>query len=297
MPDHTPARPVKPPWMKIRLRTGDDYKFIRDIVKSHALHTVCEEARCPNVYDCWNRRTATIMILGDTCTRACGFCAVKTGRPGPVDEAEPLRTAAAVKKMGLKHVVLTSVDRDDLKKDFGAAIWAVTIEAIHRQVPGCAVEALTPDFQGYHPALQKVFDARPEIFSHNVECVERISQAVRTQADWERSLAVLRQSIDFGLLTKTGLMVGLGETKSEVLETMRQVAGLGVQIFTVGQYLQPTAEHRPVERYVELEEFDEYRQAGLEMGFRVVESGPLVRSSFHADEQAKLINEDNRERE
>ncbi|MFH1851478.1 MAG: lipoyl synthase [Candidatus Neomarinimicrobiota bacterium] len=281
------TRPAKPAWMKIKLQVGDDYRFVRDIIASRRLHTVCEEARCPNVYECWSRRTATIMILGDTCTRACGFCAVKTGRPPPVDLSEPQRTAAAVRELQLRHVVITSVDRDDLKDDFGAAIWAATIRAVHREAPGCTVEVLTPDFQGYSPALEKVFAARPEIFSHNVECVQRISRRVRAQSDWQRSLGVLRQSLEFGLLTKTGIMVGLGETKAEVLETMRAVADLGVQIFTIGQYLQPTRDHLPVARYVEPEEFDEYRRIGREYGFRVVEAGPLVRSSYHADEQAR----------
>ncbi len=291
MTDTATRKLSKPAWMKIRLRTGDDYRFVQAMLKSSRLHTVCEEARCPNIYECWNRGTATIMILGDTCTRACGFCAVKTGRPGFVDRDEPRRTAAAVRDLKLKHVVITSVDRDDLKGDFGASIWAGTIAAIHATAPECTVEVLTPDFQGYRPALEKVFAAGPEIFSHNVECVQRISCQVRIQADWQRSLAVLRQSIDYGLLTKTGLMVGLGETKAEVLETMWQVADLGVHIFTIGQYLQPTKDHLPVDRYVELDEFDEYKQRGLAMGFRFVESGPLVRSSYHADEQARSIKE------
>ncbi len=289
MSGNNQQRLTKPPWMKIRLQTGGDYRHVQNMLKSSKLNTVCEEARCPNIYECWNRGTATIMILGDTCTRACGFCAVKTGRPGQVDLEEPQRTAEAVRELNLKHVVITSVDRDDLKADFGASIWAATIDAIHTEAPECTVEVLTPDFQNYRPALDKVFAARPEIFSHNVECVERISRQVRAQADWQRSLAVLQQSIEYGLLTKTGLMVGLGETREEVLATMELVAGLGVHIFTIGQYLQPTKQHLPVERYVALEEFDEYKQAGIEMGFRFVESGPLVRSSYHADEQARSI--------
>jgi len=187
----------KPSWLKIRLQTGEDYQHIQKMLKSQNLHTVCEEARCPNIYECWNRGTATIMILGDTCTRSCGFCAVKTGRPGACDLTEPERTAAAVKEMQLKHVVITSVDRDDLKDDFGADIWAATIREIHSVAPECTIEVLTPDFQGYRPALLKVFAAGPEIFSHNVECVERISRQVRTQADWHRSLFVLQQSLDF----------------------------------------------------------------------------------------------------
>ncbi len=273
---------------KIRLQIGKGYKFVDNVVHTNKLHTVCEEARCPNIYECWDRGTATIMILGDICTRACGFCSVKTGKPNWSDPLEPYRTAMAVKKMKLKHVVITSVDRDDLKGDFGAQVWAETIEQIHNYVPDCTVEVLTPDFQGYVPALKKVFDARPEIFSHNVECVERISKQVRSQANWQRSLNVLRHSVEYGLLTKTGIMVGLGETKQEVVSTMKEVVDIGVKIFTIGQYLQPTRNHLPVDRYVEDEEFEDYKQLGLDMGFRVIESGALVRSSYHADEQARL---------
>lgn len=273
---------------KIRLQFGEDYKFVQDVVTANKLNTVCEEARCPNIYECWGRGTATIMILGDICTRACGFCSVATGKPNGVDEMEPVRTAMAVKKMNLRHVVITSVDRDDLKGDFGAKIWAETIRQIHRHVPNCTVEVLTPDFQGLGSALYTVFDAAPEIFSHNVECIERISRQVRAQAVWPRSLDVLKRSVDYGLRTKTGMMVGLGESKSEVIDTMKEVVDLGVEIFTIGQYLQPTRNHLPVDRYVEDEEFEDYKQLGLDMGFRVVESGALVRSSYHADEQARL---------
>ncbi len=273
---------------KIRLQFGEDYKFVQDVVTTNKLNTVCEEARCPNIYECWGRGTATIMILGDICTRACGFCSVATGKPNGVDEMEPVRTAMAVKKMNLRHVVITSVDRDDLKGDFGAKIWAETIRQIHRHVPKCTVEVLTPDFQGLASALYTVFDAAPEIFSHNVECIERISRQVRAQAVWSRSMDVLKQSVDYGLRTKTGMMVGLGESKSEVIDTMKEVVDLGVEIFTIGQYLQPTRNHLPVDRYVEDEEFEDYKQLGLDMGFRVIESGALVRSSYHADEQARL---------
>ena len=273
---------------KIRIKYDDDYKFVQRVVSSNKLNTVCEEARCPNIFECWSRGTATIMILGDICTRACGFCSVKTGKPQLVDTMEPYRTAMAVKKMKLRHVVITSVDRDDLKGDYGATIWADTIEQIHHHVPGCTVEVLTPDFQGDTSALEVVFKAKPEIFSHNVECVERISKQVRAQSVWSRSLSVLKESIDFGLRTKTGIMLGLGESKKEVLKTMHQVVNLGVEIFTIGQYLQPTKNHLPVSRYVKEEEFEFYNQEGLEMGFTVVESGALVRSSYHADEQARL---------
>ena len=276
---------------KIRIQFSEGYKFVENTVSKNQLHTVCEEARCPNIYECWDRGTATIMILGDICTRACGFCSVKTGLPKQLDEMEPFRTAIAVKKMNLKHVVITSVDRDDLKGDFGARIWADTIKQIHKHVPQCTVEVLTPDFQGYQPALNIVFNAKPEIFSHNIECIERISKKVRAQAVWARSLEVLKRSVDFGLKTKTGMMVGLGESKDEVIETMKEIVDLGVVIFTIGQYLQPTKGHLEVKRYVENEEFLYYKQKGLELGFQVVESGPLVRSSYHADEQARLVSE------
>ena len=278
---------------KIKLKFGDDYKFVQNVVSENKLHTVCEEARCPNIYECWGRGTATIMILGDICTRACGFCSVKTGKPLNIDSMEPVRTAIAVKKMNLRHVVITSVDRDDIKKDYGATIWAETIKQIHRYVPECTVEVLTPDFQGDKIALNTVFDAKPEIFSHNVECIERISKKVRAQAVWTRSLDVLKQSVISGLRTKTSMMVGLGESTKEVIETMKEVVDLGVEIFTIGQYLQPTKNHLPVNRYVEDEEFQMYNKIGLDLGFRVVESGALVRSSYHADEQARLAKIEN----
>ena len=274
-------RSVKP---KIRLKVTQGYKFVNDVVQNNKLHTVCEEARCPNMYECWDRGTATIMILGDTCTRACGFCAVKTGKPTWNDSLEPYRTAMAVKKMDLKHVVITSVDRDDLRNDYGASIWAETIDQIHYHVPNCNVEVLTPDFKGFKPSLLKVFNARPEIFSHNVECVERISKGVRTQANWQRSLDVLSYSVLNNLRTKTGMMVGLGERFDEVVDTMRQVSDLGVKLFTIGQYLQPSQAHLPVDRYVEDQEFDDYKSIGIEMGFEHIKSGSLVRSSYHADE-------------
>jgi lipoic acid synthetase len=282
----TITRPYKP---KIRLQITEGYKFVNDVVQENTLHTVCEEARCPNIYECWDRRTATIMILGDICTRACGFCSVKTGRPIWDDPLEPFRTAMAVKKMGLRHIVVTSVDRDDLRDDYGATIWAETIRQIHEHVPDCTVEVLTPDFKGYEPSFLKVFAAQPDIFGHNVECVERISKQVRSQANWHRSLDVLKFSVKNGLRTKTGMMVGLGEFFNEVVETMKQVVDTGVTIFTLGQYLQPTKNHLPVVRYVEEQEFAEYKKIGLELGFVVVESGSLVRSSYHADEQARMV--------
>ena len=273
---------------KIRLRINQGYKDVNKVVKSNNLHTVCEEARCPNIFECWDRGTATIMILGDTCTRACGFCAVKTGKPTWDDQMEPFRTAMAVKKMNLNHVVITSVDRDDLKNDFGSSIWADTINQIHKHVPKCTVEVLTPDFKGHKPSLRKVFEAKPEIFSHNIECVERISKKVRSQAVWQRSLDVLKFSVESGLRTKTGMMLGLGETFEEVIKTMQEIVKIGVNIFTIGQYLQPSKDHLPVDRYVEEKEFLELKKIGLRMGFKVVESGSLVRSSYHADEQARM---------
>jgi lipoic acid synthetase len=276
---------------KIRLQITDGYKFVNEVVQSNKLNTVCEEARCPNIYECWDRRTATIMILGDICTRACGFCSVKTGKPIYDDPMEPFRTAMAVKKMDLRHVVITSVDRDDLKNDYGASIWAETIRQIHNHVKKCTVEVLTPDFKGHEPSLEKVFDEGPEIFGHNVECVERISKQVRSQAVWHRSLDVLRLSAKKGLRTKTGMMVGLGESFDEVVKTMNQILDTGVTIFTIGQYLQPSKKHLPVVRYVKEQEFKDYKQIGLDLGFDVVESGPLVRSSYHADEQARIVME------
>lgn len=278
----------RPDWLKIKLKTDGHFNDIRNLMSNQRLNTVCEEARCPNIYECWSRKTATIMILGDTCTRACGFCSVKTGKPIMYDEMEPIRTANTVKEMGLNHVVITSVDRDDLKNDFGASIWADTINQIHRVAPNCSVEVLTPDFQGHLLSLKKVFSAEPEIFSHNIECVERISKQVRKQSDWQRTKSVLKASIEFGLLTKTGLMVGLGERDDEVLKAMQEMVELGVEIFNVGQYLQPTKKHLVVDRFVHPDTFEMFKEKGLEMGFKVVESGPLVRSSYHADEQAKM---------
>jgi len=279
------SREAKP---KVRFHVNDGYRFVNEVVRENKLNTVCEEARCPNIYECWNRGTATIMILGDVCTRACGFCSVKTGKPKWDDPLEPFRTAIAIKKMQLSHVVITSVDRDDLKDDYGSSIWAETINQIREHVPGCAVEVLTPDFKGYRPALKRIFNARPDIFSHNVECVERISWEVRSQANWERSIDILRQSVKFGLYTKTGIMVGLGENFDEVVNTMKEIRKSGVSIFTIGQYLQPTKENLPVQRYVSNDEFETYKRIGLYLGFDFVESGPLVRSSYHADEQARL---------
>ena len=278
----------KPKWLKIKLSLNDNYNDISNIISKNKLNTVCSEARCPNIYECWNNRTATIMILGDTCTRACGFCSVKTGKPNQVDTLEPVRVAEAAKKMDLRHIVITSVDRDDLRDDYGADIWAATINRLHSVVPNCSVEVLTPDFRAYEPSLKKVFNANPSIFSHNIECVQRISRQVRKQSRWSRSKKVLELSVENGMLTKTGLMVGLGETNNEVIESMKEMANIGVEIFNIGQYLQPTKKHLEVQRYVHPDEFKMFKEIGLDLGFKVVESGPLVRSSYHADKQAKL---------
>ena len=279
----------KPDWLKIKINLNENYKYVNKMLEKHNLNTVCSEARCPNIYECWNNRTATIMILGDTCTRACGFCSVKTGRGMGVDKAEPLNTAVAIKKLGLKHVVITSVDRDDLLDDYGAEIWSATVFNTRNLNPDCTIEILTPDFKGYPPSLEKVFSSRPDIFSHNIECVERVSRSVRAQAVWQRSKDVLRSSVDYGLKTKTGMMVGLGEKDSEVYKTMEEMAGLGISIFNIGQYLQPTKKHLKVHRYVSPDEFLKYKEFGLSIGFKVVESGPLVRSSYRADKQARLM--------
>ena len=274
---------------KINITTDENYKFVRKTIQESYLNTVCAEARCPNIYECWNRRTATLMILGDTCTRACGFCSVKTGKPTWNDPMEPYRVAQAVKRMNLRHVVITSVDRDDMKNDYGSTIWAQTILQTRKINPRCTIEVLTPDFKAHQESLERVFETKPDIFSHNIECIERISKAVRAQANWNRSLSVLKDSIKFGLRTKTGIMVGLGETVGEVKDTMKQIVDLGVQIFTIGQYLQPTKNHLAVQEYVSKEQFEDYKEFGKSIGFKIIESGPLVRSSYHADEQARAI--------
>ncbi len=274
---------------KINITTDENYKFVRKTIQESYLNTVCAEARCPNIYECWNRRTATLMILGDTCTRACGFCSVKTGKPTWNDPMEPYRVAQAVKRMNLRHVVITSVDRDDMKNDYGSTIWAQTILQTRKINPRCTIEVLTPDFKAHQESLERVFETKPDIFSHNIECIERISKAVRAQANWNRSLSVLKDSIKFGLRTKTGIMVGLGETVGEVKDTMKQIVDLGVQIFTIGQYLQPTKNHLAVQEYVSKEQFEDYKEFGKSIGFKIIESGPLVRSSYHADKQARAI--------
>jgi len=281
-----PSNQHKP---KISIRIDENFKQVKQLVQKEYLNTVCVEARCPNIYECWQRKTATLMILGDTCTRSCGFCSVKTGKPSWNDPLEPLRVAHAVKKMSLRHVVITSVDRDDLKGDYGASIWAQTITQIRKMNPQCTIEVLTPDFKGEPKALNIVFEALPNIFSHNIECVERISRQIRPQANWKRTLGVLKLAKEFGLTVKTGIMVGLGETIDEVKKTMDEALSVGVEIFTIGQYLQPTKKHLVVQKYRSLKDFELLKDYGKEIGFKIIESGPLVRSSYHADEQAKLF--------
>ncbi len=279
----TPPVLVRPPWIKARAPMGERFEALQGLMRGLALHTVCEEARCPNIGECWNSGTATFMILGDVCTRACGFCAVKTGLPArPPDPLEPGRVADAVARMGLKHAVITSVNRDD-QRDGGASIFAACIREIRARVPGCAIEVLIPDFKGEWTALQAVIDARPDVLNHNTETVPRLYRRVRPGARFERSLELLRRSREAGLLTKSGIMVGLGEEWDEVLETMRAIRTAGTDVLTVGQYLRPSREHLPLQRYWTPEEFDRLREAGLAMGYRHVESGPLVRSSYHAE--------------
>lgn len=281
----------KPDWIKIRMTVNENYQDVRSILQENQLHTVCEEARCPNLHECWRRGTATFMILGDTCTRSCGFCAVKTGRPTEYDLNEPLRIAESVKRMKLKHVVITSVNRDELP-DGGSEIWAATIYETRKLNPQTRIEVLVPDFKGIPEQLQRVFLAQPDVFGHNLETVSRLYKQVRPQAKYQRSLSVLLQAKKIGLITKTGIMVGLGETIPEVIDLMKDAIQVGVDIFTVGQYLQPTSHHLPVDRYYHPTEFVKLKQTGLALGFKQVEAGPLVRSSYHADEQFKHLKND-----
>ncbi len=272
----------RPDWLRIKLQVNETFTQVRNIVSDYKLHTVCEEARCPNMSECWSRGTATFMILGDICTRSCGFCAVKTGKPIGLDIDEPRRVAQAVKLMGIKHAVITSVNRDDLK-DGGAGIFAETVKKIRELVPGCRVEVLIPDFKGDEKALDIVIEAKPDILNHNVETVPRLYKIVRPQAKYERSLKVLEYCKKHGLVTKTGLMLGIGEKTDEVIDVMKDLRSIDVDILTLGQYLQPTKMHLPVDRFVPPEEFEALKKIGLEMGFKYVESGPLVRSSYHAE--------------
>lgn len=275
----------KPAWLRARLPSGPGYSAVRKLVDEHKLHTVCQSAQCPNLGECWSRGTATLMILGNICTRSCNFCAVQTGRPTELDLGEPARVAEAVAQMNLRHCVLTSVARDELA-DGGAGVWAATIRAVRHRNPRTAIEVLVPDFKGRLPDVDTVLEAKPDIFNHNVETVERLQKPVRVQARYDRSRSVLRHAKARGFTTKTGIMLGLGERAEEVERTLRDLAGDRVDILTIGQYLQPTAQHLPVSRWVTPEEFARWKQFGLSIGFGVVESGALVRSSYHADEQS-----------
>ena len=284
-------KPARPDWLKVRLPAGPRYLELKDLMRGMQLHTVCEEARCPNIGECWGHGTATFMILGDVCTRACRYCAVTSGKPTTLDLAEPKRVAEAVRTMGLKHAVVTSVDRDDLP-DGGAGLFAATIRTIHQLNPECAVEVLTPDFQGKDEHIRTVMDARPEIFNHNIETVERVFPHVRPgRSRYRVSLQVLARARELNRdgLTKSGLMVGLGETIDEIVQTMRDLRSASVDILTIGQYLQPTQKHVGIDRYYHPDEFARLREEGLALGFSHVESGPLVRSSYHAHEQSDAL--------
>jgi len=278
----TQIKPMKPSWLKVKLPTGENYSRVRNLVDEHKLHTICQSGNCPNMGECWGAGTATFMILGNICTRSCGFCSVATGRPEAVDPFEPLRVAKSIKTMGIKHGVITCVDRDDLE-DGGAEIWVQTIRKIRELSPGTTMETLIGDFAGKWENLQLVLDEKPDVLSHNLETVRRLTKQVRVQAKYDRSLEVLKRASEKLTRIKSGMMLGLGETKDEVLESMNDLRENGVNILTLGQYLQPTKEHLPVLEFITPETFSEYKTAGLNMGFRYVESGPLVRSSYHAE--------------
>ncbi len=272
----------RPDWLKVRLPSGDNYREVLSMMRKSKLNTVCEEAKCPNLAECWNNRTATYMILGDTCTRTCGFCDVKTGKPTFLDFDEPSRVAQSVVDLGLKHVVITSVNRDELK-DGGAIIFSKTIELIRKNSPECTIEILIPDFQGDESAFEIIMQNPPDILNHNLETVPRLYHAVRPQANFQRSLDLIKWFKTRGLKTKSGIMVGIGEKMEEVLDLMKVLKNHDCDIMTIGQYLQPTKTHLPVDRYVTLEEFALYKETGIKIGFKAVESGPLVRSSYHAE--------------
>ena len=272
----------KPDWLRVKLPIGESYKHVRGLVDKHKLHTICESGNCPNMGECWGEGTATFMILGNVCTRSCGFCAVATGRPENVDVFEPVKVAKSIKTMEIKHAVITSVDRDDLA-DGGAAIWAETIKAVRRISPGTTMETLIPDFAGKWENLQVLIDAAPEIVSHNLETVRRLTKEVRVQAKYDRSLELLMRLKKGGMKTKSGVMLGLGESEEEIYETMQDLASVKVDILTLGQYLQPTPNHLPVAEFITPEKFAQFKEDALKMGFRYVESGPLVRSSYHAE--------------
>jgi lipoic acid synthetase len=289
--ENAPPRSMRrPEWIKVRAPTGETYEWLKGLMRSKELHTVCEEAHCPNIGECWGRGTATFLIMGDVCTRSCRFCDVKTGRPLPLDWEEPMRVAMAVKAMNLRHAVITSVNRDE-RQDGGAPIFAMVIRRIRQVQPGCTVEVLTPDFKGSLDALKMVIDERPDIFDHNVETVARLFRQIQPQDRYEWAMTTLgnAKKLNPRQITKSGIMVGLGETFDEVVETMRDLCAIGVDILTVGQYLQPTKQHTPIARYYTPDEFAEFKRIGLDMGFRWVESGPLVRSSYNAERQAREL--------
>ena len=279
---NTQNKRQKPDWLKTRIPQGKSYLQVKEIVNKHKLHTICTSGNCPNIHECWGLGTATLMILGDICTRSCKFCAVKTGKPKPADWDESKRVAESVKLMKLKHCVLTSVDRDDLP-DGGSGIWAGTIKAIKKVSPKTTIEALIPDFQGKAEDILKVINASPEVISHNLETVERITPEIRSVANYRRSLKVIKYIFESGITSKSGIMAGLGETEDEVYQTMDDLLKAGCKVFTIGQYLQPTSNHLPVVEFVTPETFEKYKQTGLQKGFKFVESSPLVRSSYHAE--------------
>jgi lipoic acid synthetase len=276
------SRVKKPNWLRVKLPIGEEYKHVRGLVDTHKLHTICESGNCPNMGECWGAGTATFMILGNVCTRSCRFCAVATGRPAAVDWDEPQRVAEAIHLMKVKHAVITSVDRDELE-DGGAQIWYNTIIAVKTLNPDTTLETLIGDFKGNQPDIQKVIEAAPEVVSHNMETVERMTRKVRVQAKYFRSLSVLESLKKGGMRTKTGMMLGIGEEKEEIIETMKHLVNVGCDVLTLGQYLQPTKKHLPVQRFVHPDEFAELREIGYELGFDYVESGPLVRSSYHSE--------------
>jgi len=278
----------KPDWLKIQLPNTADYKWMHNTIRDHKLHTICTSGKCPNSAECWANGTATFMILGDICTRACKFCNVKTGKPDPVDNKEPLRIARSIQIMKLRHAVITSVDRDDLE-DGGAGIWAATIEKTKELNPNTSMEVLIPDFNGLHPLIQQVMDAKPEVISHNLETVRRLTPMIRTKAKYDLSLKVLKYIAEGGMVAKSGIMLGLGETEEEVFEAMDDLLAAGVTVMTIGQYLCPSKDHLPVSEYVSPEQFEKYKTVGLEKGFKYVESGPLVRSSYHAEEHINAL--------
>ncbi len=278
----------RPDWLKVKLPSGENYSDLHQLMRQKKLNTVCEEARCPNIAECWNNRTATFMILGDTCTRSCGFCNIKVGMPNELDLDEPRRVVDAIKELDLRHAVITSVNRDELE-DGGAFIFKECVRLLREEKPDCTVEILIPDFRGVEIAFEMIMQSPPDILNHNLETVKRLYHAVRPQAKYERSLELIKWFKEKGLKTKSGIMVGIGETTEEVLELMNHLYSHGCEIMTIGQYLQPTKMHLPVDRFVPLEEFRMYKETGLRLGFKVVESSPLVRSSYHADQHARNI--------